>query len=297
MGNCTTNFTFSLEQNVREVIIPLTTSVSHSQPEYFQFYSLSNIFLQTSASNSLSITEEYISTFKPSGYARTFGRALNNQQCGGAHLCCPGTIYYAPPQHPFSCPFSKADFWTGYLNIGVVYQQCAVSTSKAQPEPQYRGLALGWRGRSYPSRDNGWEHHHWDWVWDKTTRHLPIGKQRDRHYRCVFIHSSDWCGNWKHWVRSFLNQSLPSLKQITNIKLWRKTLLVWRQRWQRQLLAERCFWWCHLILCWVCMILSYRATLSSILYQMIHFMWDVSNLLMTLLLSLRLKLKTFQVWI
>ena len=66
-------------------------------------------YFQTSASNSLAITEEYISTFKPSGYARTFGRALNNQQCGGAHLHAPGTVYYVPPKHPFFCPFSKAD--------------------------------------------------------------------------------------------------------------------------------------------------------------------------------------------
>ena len=71
-----------------------------------------DIYLQTSASNTLSITEEYISTFKPSGYARTFGRALNNQQCGGAHLCCPGTPHYSPPTHPANCPFSKADFST-----------------------------------------------------------------------------------------------------------------------------------------------------------------------------------------
>lgn len=71
---------------------------------------ISNIFLQTYASNSLAITEEYISTFKPSGFARTFGRALNNQQCGGSHLCCPGTVHWAPPQHPFNCAFSKGDF-------------------------------------------------------------------------------------------------------------------------------------------------------------------------------------------
>ena len=29
VGNCTANFTFSLEQNVREVMIPLTTSVRY----------------------------------------------------------------------------------------------------------------------------------------------------------------------------------------------------------------------------------------------------------------------------
>ena len=95
-----------------------------------------DIYLQTSASNSLSITEEYISTFKPSGYARTFGRALNNQQCGGAHLCCPGTPHYSPPTHPANCPFSKTDFSTRDLidYVFMMYEVMMYVWKKMFPE-------------------------------------------------------------------------------------------------------------------------------------------------------------------
>ena len=95
--------------------------------ESFKYFS--NIFLQTYASNSLAITEEYISTFKPSGFARTFGRALNNQQCGGSHLCCPGTIHWAPPQHPFNCAFSKGDFWTWDHSYALIFV-CTLSPKR-----------------------------------------------------------------------------------------------------------------------------------------------------------------------
>lgn len=65
------------------------------------------------------MTEEYIATFKPNGYARTFGRAMTNTKCGGVFVWMPSHPQYAPPSNAFGCGATEVDIADLSLSVTI----------------------------------------------------------------------------------------------------------------------------------------------------------------------------------
>ena len=65
------------------------------------------------------MTEEYIATFKPNGYARTFGRAATNTKCGGVWPDWPWHPQHVPPSNAFGCGATEVDVADISLSVTV----------------------------------------------------------------------------------------------------------------------------------------------------------------------------------